>query len=534
MDERVAIDRLIGSGGAGDVYEGRQRGVDRPVAVKTLRAAKLADREQVARFFREAKLMSTLNHPNIAKVYTLGVGIDGRPYFVLDYISGRPLSELIASGELQTEDDVVEVFAQILSGLQHAHEKGIVHRDLKPSNILIQKIDGKFSVHIVDFGIAHSIESASQALTRAGAVIGSPMYMSPEQCMGKHPDLRSDLYSVGCMMYEMVSGKPPFECDEAAGLLRAHVMEQVPSLKKTASFKVSARLVRIIHNALLKDPNSRYQSAQAMLQDLERLRLGKSIVSSGAQEKRVLSPQKKRFCTKLFSVFIGILVVASALALISYNKNQKAAREIALDHVEVLVQRGETKAFLRHFTEANSLLNEAYEEYIALGAPDKKRLAEMLHDRGIVSMWLRRKDEACMYLKKSLVVYHDYCPEDEDGINTVRYDYTSALMRNFKYQEAVPELEKLAQFYEAHHATKNQAITLERLVYAYESGQRFQDAAVLYNKLTKAESEYGVQSDRLAVLARDYAAVLRRCGRISEAAYQLSLADELDRKAESE
>src|SRR6185437_10639915 len=170
LDERVAIDRLIGSGGAGDAYEGRQCGVDRPVAVKTLRAAKLADREQVARFFREAKLMSTLNHPNIAKVYTLGVGIDGRPYFVLDYISGRPLSELIASGELQTEDDVVEVFAQILSGLQHAHEKGIVHRDLKPSNILIQKIDGKFSVHIVDFGIAHSIESASQALTRAGAV----------------------------------------------------------------------------------------------------------------------------------------------------------------------------------------------------------------------------------------------------------------------------------------------------------------------------------------------------------------------------
>jgi serine/threonine protein kinase len=534
LDERIAIDRLIGSGGAGEVYEGRQHGVDRPVAVKTLRMARLSDREQVARFFREAKLMSTLDHPNIAKVYTLGVGVDGRPYFVLDYISGRPLSELIAAGELQTEDDIVEVFSQILSGLQHAHEKGIVHRDLKPSNILIQKIDGRFSVYIVDFGIARSIESGNQSLTRTGAVIGSPMYMSPEQCMGKQPDLRSDLYSIGCMMYEVVSGKPPFDYDETAGLLRAHVMDEVPSLKKAALFKVSRRLIRVIQSALVKDPGHRYQSAQDMLKDLERLRLGKSIVASGAQEKKILTPKKKRFCTQLLSVFIGVLAVVSALAFSSYSKKAKADREVAMDHVDLLVQRGETRAFLRHFTEANTLLSEAYDEYIALGAPDKKRLAEMLHDRGIICMWLRRKDDACSYLKQALTVYEENCPHDGEGINTVRYDYTSALMRNFKYQEAVPELEKLSSYYETRHATKNQAITLERLVYTYESGQRYADAARLYCKLTKAEEKYGVQSDRLAVLARDYAAVLRKCGRLDEACQQLRLADALEKKAESE
>lgn len=201
----------IGSGGMGVIYKAWHSSLKKNVAIKILHQV---NQQTVMRFQREAQAASTLRHDNVIAVLDFGATDEGQPYMVMDFVEGKPLSDLINQRGALPVDSALNIFKQICSGIGHAHGKGVVHRDLKPSNVMLSDPD-KWNphVHIVDFGIAKVLgpeETEAGKLTQTGDVFGSPLYMSPEQCFGKKVDFRSDIYSIGCIMFEVLTGKPPF------------------------------------------------------------------------------------------------------------------------------------------------------------------------------------------------------------------------------------------------------------------------------------------------------------------------------------
>ena len=257
--ERIEILSLIGAGGMSTVYRAKHLLLDRIVAVKVMQVGKVDD-NAIRRFQQEAKAATALNHPNIATVREFGTAESGDPYLVMDYIEGTSLSDLIKQNGTLSTERTKEIITQVCAGLHHAHSIGVVHRDLKPANVMLSKdSSGKEIAKIVDFGIAKIIQNDGQSeLTKAGEIFGTPLYMSPEQGLGKTVDARSDIYSTGCMMYECLSGKPPFSAESALETLLQHTTEAPPPLKN------SGDLAQVVYRCLEKKPEDRYASAEEL------------------------------------------------------------------------------------------------------------------------------------------------------------------------------------------------------------------------------------------------------------------------------
>ena len=271
LDGRYLIESLIGVGGMANVYKGRDVRTDNQIAVKVLKEEFLDNEELVRRFKNESKAISILNHPNIVKVYDVSV-TDQLQYIVMEYIDGITLKEYLKqrNGAL-TWKEVVHFATQVLSALDHAHSKGIVHRDVKPQNIMLQA-DG--SIKMMDFGIARF--SRAQSQTVSDKAIGSVHYISPEQAKGDHTDARTDIYSVGVMMYEMLSGKLPFDGTGAVSIAIMQISEKPKPLAEVAP-NIPVGLRQITEKAMEKDPADRYQSAQEMLDAIAAFRRDPSI-----------------------------------------------------------------------------------------------------------------------------------------------------------------------------------------------------------------------------------------------------------------
>lgn len=271
LDGRYLIESLIGVGGMANVYKGRDVRTGNQIAVKVLKEEFLDNEELVRRFKNESKAISILNHPNIVKVYDVSV-TDQLQYIVMEYIDGITLKEYLKqrNGAL-TWKEVVHFATQVLSALDHAHSKGIVHRDVKPQNIMLQA-DG--SIKMMDFGIARF--SRAQSQTVIDKAIGSVHYISPEQAKGDHTDARTDIYSVGVMMYEMLSGKLPFDGTGAVSIAIMQISEKPKPLAEVAP-NIPVGLRQITEKAMEKDPADRYQSAQEMLDAIAAFRRDPSI-----------------------------------------------------------------------------------------------------------------------------------------------------------------------------------------------------------------------------------------------------------------
>lgn len=271
LDGRYLIESLIGVGGMANVYKGRDVRTGNQIAVKVLKEEFLDNEELVRRFKNESKAISILNHPNIVKVYDVSV-TDQLQYIVMEYIDGITLKEYLKqrNGAL-TWKEVVHFATQVLSALDHAHSKGIVHRDVKPQNIMLQA-DG--SIKMMDFGIARF--SRAQSQTVSDKAIGSVHYISPEQAKGDHTDARTDIYSVGVMMYEMLSGKLPFDGTGAVSIAIMQISEKPKPLAEVAP-NIPVGLRQITEKAMEKDPANRYQSAQEMLDAIAAFRRDPSI-----------------------------------------------------------------------------------------------------------------------------------------------------------------------------------------------------------------------------------------------------------------
>lgn len=257
---RYSIVRVLGRGAMGVVYEGRDPNIGRRVAIKTARAELLGSREDQAelleRFLREARAAGILNHPNIITIYDVGEE-DGTAFIAMEYVEGQSLEEHIASRRRFPLSESVELIAQVAEGLACAHDQGIVHRDIKPANIMLPR---NGPPKVADFGIARTKDSS---LTQEGVLIGTPSYMSPEQFMGHGVDGRSDLFSLGIILYELLTGERPFP-GEAFGTIMHHVLKSAPIAPNELNFSVGAPLGKVALKALAKAPQDRYSSGRAL------------------------------------------------------------------------------------------------------------------------------------------------------------------------------------------------------------------------------------------------------------------------------
>ena len=306
---RYAVGEMIGTGGMADVYVAQDERLARKVAVKILRSDLAKDPSFVARFRKEAFAAAGLNHPGIVAVYDSGE--DPAPYIVMELISGHTLRELIHRGERIPLDRALEIGEGILAALEYSHERGIVHRDIKPANIMITDMG---DVKVMDFGIARAMDDFGATLTSTWNIVGTAQYLSPEQAMGDTADARSDIYSTGCLLFEVLTGRPPFTGDTPVSIAYQHVSGELPkpsSIQPTLPGDIDV----LLSVALAKKPHDRYQSASLMLDDLHRVRTGQAVTTKIARTK----VSRRTVLTSVVALVTALAVVAGGAFLSRSN-----------------------------------------------------------------------------------------------------------------------------------------------------------------------------------------------------------------------
>ena len=261
INDRYEIIKSIGEGGMANVYLAKDNILDRKVAIKVLRGDLAADDKFIRRFQREALSVSNLSHPNIVEIYDVGEE-DGQHYIVMEYIEGKTLKQLLKKREFLTLPEVLDIMIQLTDGISHAHESYIIHRDIKPQNIMIED-DGK--IKITDFGIAMALNATQ--LTQTNSVMGSVHYLPPEQATGQNATIKSDIYSLGILMYELITGTVPFKGDNAVEIALKHMKDKIPSIRKQDP-TIPQSVENILLKAAAKNPRNRYDSAKEMHDDL--------------------------------------------------------------------------------------------------------------------------------------------------------------------------------------------------------------------------------------------------------------------------
>lgn len=324
---------LLGSGGMGNVYKAVQKPVGRYVALKVLHSEKLTKNQSVLRFQQEAKAAAALSHPNVVGFFDYGLTEDNIPYIVMDFVEGMPLDQALREQGTLPVDRFIRLFTEACDALDHAHQKGVIHRDIKPSNLMLtNRSDGTETVKILDFGIAKLMPSASEgaekvSLTQTGEVFGSPQYMSPEQCNGGEMDARSDIYSLGCVMYEALAGRPPVRGDNIVQTVYKHTHEKPPSLKTVRpDLDIPEQLEVLVLKALEKEPAMRFPSMSVLKRNLE-------FVPTFAEKEKTLGPapqapdmvpMRTSWLRWALPVVAGVLLLGGGVAWFVYANDLKA------------------------------------------------------------------------------------------------------------------------------------------------------------------------------------------------------------------
>ncbi|HEU4766184.1 MAG TPA: serine/threonine-protein kinase [Pyrinomonadaceae bacterium] len=322
---RFRIEREIGTGGMGTVYLATHLGLERPVAVKIIKREFAGDADIADRFLREARTMAKLRHPHAAMIFDAGNLPDGRHYIVMEFVEGETLSQVLAREGRFTASRAVEIATQICNVLEEAHRLGIIHRDLKPSNILL----GRRGVCVLDFGVAKVLASSAEstatyASTGSGQLIGTPRYMSPEQCLGQRVGARSDLYSLGVLLYEMLAGRPPFVDPLQSALLVKQATAPAPPLPRLRQ-DIPRHLALAVHTLLAKRPDDRPRTASAAKSLLERslVQMDRTLPEIAPMSSMVAAASPGRGI--LFRVGAPLVLVTTFGALLAWGYTGQSA-----------------------------------------------------------------------------------------------------------------------------------------------------------------------------------------------------------------
>lgn len=320
-NQKFEILGKLAEGGMGVVYRARHVGLDKLVALKVLNTA-CNDDTAIVRFQNEAKTLSRLSHRSIAGVYDFGISKSGEPFMAIEFVEGVTLQGLLEERRRLTVDEALPIFIQIAEALSHAHQRGVVHRDIKPSNIIIQENDSEMLAKVVDFGIAKDAFSDTGDLTRTGGLIGSPLYMSPEQTLGQDITPQSDMYSLGCVIYHSLIGKPPFAGETIFDTITKHREAPIPSMQKRLP-EIPFELDELVTRLLAKEPALRYRSMTVVQNILTRIFEGTVGDSQGNPVIEDLQEEEKA------------ADMLKATLLIDSGEDSKSTRKVAIGIVAI-------------------------------------------------------------------------------------------------------------------------------------------------------------------------------------------------------
>ncbi len=402
IDGKYRIMHELGRGNMGAVFQGEHLLIKRPVAIKVIKSDMSADEEALERFKREAVAASKIDHHNAVTVYDFGL-YQGHYYLVMQLIKGKDLRTYLADcgGNLSAQQ-FAPFLEQICSALAAAHRQGVIHRDLKPANIMISLgADGKEQATVLDFGVAKIIEAADSGATNSGTMIGSPRYISPEQARGLKPLPQSDIYALGVMTHEILSGKPPFEADSVVDIVVQHLQETPPPLNKSRpDGNFSPELDAVVARAMAKDPMRRFSSAEEFAEAF------KAAVQKQSNFGFMLSNSWKRrsfpLLSKLLLLFAMGLLIALGITRLSYN--QEAAEENFTGPETAAQKEGDSSLLdkIKQYEQAGAWDQavEAYKQRIDSSTPS----AGLLSGLGSAYRKLGRVEEAAAAFKQALSI----------------------------------------------------------------------------------------------------------------------------------
>lgn len=379
VDGRYEIISVIGQGGCGCVYKVHQLLMNKTLALKTLNPS--TSRITIMRLQKEAQAMSLLEHPNIAHAFDFGMLGQDQPFFVMEFVNGPTLAQHLKQVGTMSVEATVELFTPICQALSYAHEKGVIHRDIKPSNIILAKDtdqSNKLVPKLVDFGIAKIQygDQGSATLTKTGEIFGTPLFMSPEQCQGAKVDHRSDIYSLGCVMFQALTGSPPFSGDNPMKTMMMHSSADIPSLKEMSpGVEFPAAIEQIISKMLVKEPSVRYQNFEQVLKDLQAVREGQHEVTPVASQRG----SKKSARATLAA--LALLVVAAGIGVGYHNHSLQSEKEstkpVKLDR-SIIADSNPFKATEKAMViEGRSYFSQRKGDYIQFKFPPKQRIGKL-------------------------------------------------------------------------------------------------------------------------------------------------------------
>lgn len=351
LPDRYTPQGLLGKGGMGAVYKAFDSYLKIDVAVKIMYIDAVSP-DTLARFQREAKLASKLKHKNIVTIFDFGIMENEVPYMILEFISGKDLEEMLAEQGPLNLSDAMPIFEQICSALIHSHSAGILHRDLKPANTILHNTDsGDLVVKLVDFGIARSTQvEKNPTLTKSGVVIGSPLYMSPEQITSSKIDERSDIYSLGCLMFKTLTGFPPIEGSSILDTLSLKSTKVAPSLQDF-SIEADEEFERILARCLESDPTNRFQSVEELKSSLDAYITNSETVDKPRVEQieNENIESKKFYSLKFASLLISLVILFGILVFSLLNSDESFDTKQKSNNTEKkdVVQRYDSSSFLR-------------------------------------------------------------------------------------------------------------------------------------------------------------------------------------------